>query len=233
MVALICEALTRCRRPGARARWRSGLNPLRAMRAVTLRAIRPAIVAAAVLARARAARRGDHDPDGLRREVVRAEADRRTRLLLRAAAHARLGDRRLPRRNRRAAAARGRSTPSRCCCSSRPSSCRSPATSSSCPCASTRRADERRRPQRAASRGRPERARPALFASQLALERPPRPALRMDRGPRAVLDRRRDRHLHGRPRHRVPAARADLQPAAGQPEPGRLGRLPRPAARDR
>jgi ABC-type phosphate transport system permease subunit len=54
MIALICEALASV--PNA---WREGaialgLNPLRAILAVTLRAIRPAIVAAAVLATARA-----------------------------------------------------------------------------------------------------------------------------------------------------------------------------------
>ncbi|HEX5851617.1 MAG TPA: ABC transporter permease subunit [Solirubrobacteraceae bacterium] len=54
MIALICEALL-----AAPTSWREGaialgLNPLRALIAVTLRAIRPAIVAAAVLAGARA-----------------------------------------------------------------------------------------------------------------------------------------------------------------------------------
>jgi phosphate transport system permease protein len=54
MIALICEALA-----STPSSWREGavalgLNPLRAVRAVTLRAIRPAIVAAAVLATARA-----------------------------------------------------------------------------------------------------------------------------------------------------------------------------------
>jgi phosphate transport system permease protein len=54
MIALICEALA-----SAPVAWREGavalgLNPIRAVRAVTLRAIRPAIVAAAVLATARA-----------------------------------------------------------------------------------------------------------------------------------------------------------------------------------
>jgi phosphate transport system permease protein len=54
MVALICEALS-----SVPPSWREGavalgLNPLRAVRAVTLKAIRPAIVAAAVLATARA-----------------------------------------------------------------------------------------------------------------------------------------------------------------------------------
>jgi phosphate transport system permease protein len=54
MIALICEALA-----AAPIAWREGavalgLNPIRAVRAVTLRAIRPAIVAAAVLASARA-----------------------------------------------------------------------------------------------------------------------------------------------------------------------------------
>jgi phosphate transport system permease protein len=54
MIALICEALVTVPpswREGAVA---LGLNPLRAVRAVTLKAIRPAIVAAAVLATARA-----------------------------------------------------------------------------------------------------------------------------------------------------------------------------------
>jgi ABC-type phosphate transport system permease subunit len=54
MIALTCEALT-----AVPPSWREGaialgLNPLRAVRAVTLPAIRPAIVAAAVLATARA-----------------------------------------------------------------------------------------------------------------------------------------------------------------------------------
>ena len=54
MIALICEALA-----AAPVAWREGavalgVNPMRAVRAVTLRAIRPAIVAAAVLATARA-----------------------------------------------------------------------------------------------------------------------------------------------------------------------------------
>jgi ABC-type phosphate transport system permease subunit len=54
MIALVCEALA-----AVPSSWREGavalgLNPLRAIRAVTLRAIRPAIVAAAVLAAARA-----------------------------------------------------------------------------------------------------------------------------------------------------------------------------------
>jgi phosphate transport system permease protein len=54
MVALVCEALT-----SVPAAWREGaaalgVNRLRAIRAVTLRAIRPAIVAATVLATARA-----------------------------------------------------------------------------------------------------------------------------------------------------------------------------------
>ncbi len=54
MIALICEALM-----AAPSTWREGavalgLNPLRAVLAVTLRAVRPAIVAAAVLAGARA-----------------------------------------------------------------------------------------------------------------------------------------------------------------------------------
>ena len=54
MIALICEALS-----SVPPSWREGavalgLNPLRAVRAVTLPAVRPAIVAAAVLATARA-----------------------------------------------------------------------------------------------------------------------------------------------------------------------------------
>jgi phosphate transport system permease protein len=54
MIALICEALTSVPRSWREGAVALGLNPLRAVRAVTLRAIRPAIVAAAVLATARA-----------------------------------------------------------------------------------------------------------------------------------------------------------------------------------
>jgi len=54
MIALICEALTSVPPSWKEGAVALGLNPLRAVRAVTLRAIRPAIVAAAVLASARA-----------------------------------------------------------------------------------------------------------------------------------------------------------------------------------
>ena len=54
MIALICEALAAAPRSWREGAVALGLNPLRAMLAVTLRAIRPAIVAAAVLATARA-----------------------------------------------------------------------------------------------------------------------------------------------------------------------------------
>ncbi len=54
MIALICEALTAAPRSWREGAVALGLNPLRAVLAVTLRAIRPAIVAAAVLATARA-----------------------------------------------------------------------------------------------------------------------------------------------------------------------------------
>jgi phosphate transport system permease protein len=54
MIALICEALLATPRSWREGAVALGLNPLRAIRAVTLRAIRPAIVAAAVLATARA-----------------------------------------------------------------------------------------------------------------------------------------------------------------------------------
>jgi phosphate transport system permease protein len=54
MIALICEALMATPRSWREGAVALGLNPLRAVRAVTLRAIRPAIVAAAVLATARA-----------------------------------------------------------------------------------------------------------------------------------------------------------------------------------
>ncbi len=54
MIALICEALLAAPRSWREGAVALGLNPLRAIRAVTLRAIRPAIVAAAVLATARA-----------------------------------------------------------------------------------------------------------------------------------------------------------------------------------
>jgi len=54
MIALICEALASVPPSWKEGAVALGLNPLRAVRAVTLRAIRPAIVAAAVLASARA-----------------------------------------------------------------------------------------------------------------------------------------------------------------------------------
>jgi ABC-type phosphate transport system permease subunit len=54
MVALICEALVSVPNSWREGAVALGVNPLRAMLAVTLRAARPAIVAAAVLATARA-----------------------------------------------------------------------------------------------------------------------------------------------------------------------------------
>ncbi len=54
MIALICEALLTVPTSWKEGAVALGLNPLRAIRAVHLRAIRPAIVAAAVLASARA-----------------------------------------------------------------------------------------------------------------------------------------------------------------------------------
>jgi phosphate transport system permease protein len=54
MIALVCEALASVPPAWKEGAVALGLNPLRAVRAVTLRAIRPAIVAAAVLATARA-----------------------------------------------------------------------------------------------------------------------------------------------------------------------------------
>jgi phosphate transport system permease protein len=54
MIALICEALMAAPRSWREGAVALGLNPLRALIAVTLRAVRPAIVAAAVLATARA-----------------------------------------------------------------------------------------------------------------------------------------------------------------------------------
>ncbi len=54
MIALVCEALMAAPRSWREGAVALGLNPLRAVLAVTLRAVRPAIVAAAVLATARA-----------------------------------------------------------------------------------------------------------------------------------------------------------------------------------
>ena len=54
MIALICEALVAAPRSWREGAVALGLNPLRAVMAVTLRAVRPAIAAAAVLATARA-----------------------------------------------------------------------------------------------------------------------------------------------------------------------------------
>ncbi len=69
MIALICEALLAVPRSWREGAVALGLNPLRAMLAVTLRAIRPAIVAAAVLATARALGEAVMISDGLRRRV--------------------------------------------------------------------------------------------------------------------------------------------------------------------
>jgi phosphate transport system permease protein len=54
MIALICEALTSVPRSWREGALALGVNPVRAVMAVTLKAIRPAIVAATVLATARA-----------------------------------------------------------------------------------------------------------------------------------------------------------------------------------
>ena len=126
MIALICEALTAAPRSWREGAVALGLNPLRAMLAVTLRAIRPAIVAAAVLATARALGEAVMISDGLRRELLHAEPlARGADLPLRAAAHAGLGDHRLQRRHRRPGAATRRCTRSRRCCCSPRSCCRS------------------------------------------------------------------------------------------------------------
>ena len=108
MIALICEALA-----SVPPSWREGavalgLNPLRAIRAVTLKAVRPAIVAAAVLASARAL------GEAVMIQMVSGGKTFSPKpvdglvVLLRAAAHARLGDRRLPRRRGLAGAGTGR-----------------------------------------------------------------------------------------------------------------------------
>ena len=68
----------------------------------------------------------------------RAEAGRRADLLLRAAAHARVDDRRLRRKHQRPGASRDALRAARCCCCSPSSCCRSAAISSSGPCAATR-----------------------------------------------------------------------------------------------
>ena len=102
MIALICEALA-----AAPSSWREGavalgLNPLRAMLAVTLRAIRPAIVAAAVLATARALGEAVMISMASGGQLLHAEPlPRGADLPVRAAAHARLDDHRLQRRHRR------------------------------------------------------------------------------------------------------------------------------------
>ncbi len=69
MIALTCEALASVPNSWREGAIALGLNPLRAIMAVTVRAARPAIVAAAVLATAQGAGRGDHDLDGLRLEA--------------------------------------------------------------------------------------------------------------------------------------------------------------------
>ena len=225
MVALICDALG-----AVPAAWREGaaalgVNRLRAIRAVTLRAVRPAIVAATVLATARALGEAimismvsgsvffaPRPGDGL------AFLFEPLRTLASTIVDFHEGTRSLPR-------CRPPCTPSPCCCCSPPSSSRSPATSSSCRCAATRCVDEHVRLQGgwaggwAGSRraGRwvpiPSPARAGLLAAHLALERSPRAARRLGRRSVAVRDHRRDRPLHGPTRHSVPAPRADLLPS--------------------
>ena len=99
-------------RLGAANSWREGavalgVNPLRAMLAVTLRAVRPAIVAAAVLATARALGEAVMISMVSGGALFAPKPIDGVDLLVRAAAHARLDDRRLPRRHRRPRAGLG------------------------------------------------------------------------------------------------------------------------------
>ena len=127
MVALICEALVSV--PNS---WREGAVALGRQPAARDARGDAARDAPGDRRRRRArdrsrARRGDHDLDGLRLARVLAQADRRPRLPLRAAAHARLGDRRLPRRHRRAGARLGAVRVGAAAAVLAPSCCRSPA----------------------------------------------------------------------------------------------------------
>ena len=118
MVALICEALVSVPNSWREGAIALGVNPVRAMLAVTLRAARPAIVAATVLATARALGEAIMISMVSGSKLFVPKPVDGVCLPVRAAAHARLGDRRLPRRHRRAGARAPRSTRSRCCCCS-------------------------------------------------------------------------------------------------------------------
>ncbi len=102
MIALTCEALA-----SVPSSWREGaialgLNPLRAILAVTVRAARPAIVAAAVLATARALGEAIMISMVSGSRAFKPNLDHGLLVFLySAAAHLRLRDRRLPRRDRR------------------------------------------------------------------------------------------------------------------------------------
>ena len=104
MVALICEALISVPNAWTEGAIALGCNPVRAMLAVTVRAARPAIVAAAVLASARAL--GEAVMISMVGGAVNfaPAPQRRVHVPLRADAHACRRRRRLPRRHRRAGA---------------------------------------------------------------------------------------------------------------------------------
>ncbi len=238
MIALICEALS-----SVPPSWREGavalgLNPLRAVRAVTLRAIRPAIVAAAVLATARALGEAVMIQMVSGGQALQPQARRRHRLPVRAAAHARLGDRRLPRRRQLARARRRRvrvraAAAVRCVravCRRLPG--QAPAAQVPDARMSTpwtwRWREERPSPSAGAS-GRGRRSSPMSWrwGDRLVLVAAWAAGLLLCAIAGAIVVYM---GVNGDP---VPAPGPDLQPPAGQRRPGRLGRVPGPADRDR
>ena len=115
MTALIIEALGSVPRSWHEGAVALGLNPLRATLAVSLRAIRPAIIAATALAAARAIGEAimlDMVSGG---NAFAPKPAGRADLHLRAAAHARVGDHRPGREPERARRSARASTRSRCC----------------------------------------------------------------------------------------------------------------------
>ncbi len=221
MIALICEALS-----SVPSSWREGavalgLNPLRAVRAVTLKAIRPAIVAAAVLATARALGEAvmiqmvsggktfiPRPADGPvfffepLRTLASAIVDFREGVGSPALSAAVYGFALLLLFSAFALSVTGYlvKLPLRKYQTQRMSTLA---------------------PADFPGRRRAERTRAALFADQLALGRPAGAGGRLGSGHRAMCDRGGDRAVHGLSRHPVPAPGPDLQPPTSERRSGR------------
>ena len=183
MVALICEALA-----SVPSSWREGaialgVNPLRAMLAVTLRAARPAIVAAAVLATARALGEAIMISMVSGGSAFAPKPIDGADLPLRAAAHARLGRSSTTTKGSARRRSARRCTRSRCCCCSRRSCCRWRGYLIKLPLRKyqVRAMSTAAAPTRLRAPAGSQRSRPALLAAELALARPARARARVGR----------------------------------------------------